>query len=79
MPYLTNQDKKNIIIQRLRSVESSQYNLQLNIKEINVTANPDSTVIDRINSQISDCLAEITMLNSELDKVQAEIDSSNNG
>ena len=79
MPYLTNEDKKNIVIQRLRSAESSQYNLQLNIKEINVMAVPDEATIDRINLQIADYSAEITMLNSELDKIQADIDAANNG
>lgn len=77
MPYLTNEDKLAIVTQRIKNAESNQYNLQLNIREINVTALPDTNAIARLNSQITDLAAEISMLNGERDNVQAAIDAAN--
>jgi hypothetical protein len=50
---LTNEEKLNIVSQHVKSVDFNIYGLQLDLLELNATANPDAAQVANINSRIT--------------------------
>lgn len=67
---LTNQEKLSIIGQHLKNLLMSQYNLNLQLGEANVSATPNKDVVSNLQSQIDDLQLQINYLNSQSDTMQ---------
>jgi len=66
---LTNEEKLNIVNQHLKSVDYSIYGLQLDLIEINSTANPDASQVSNINTRITAANARRAALVTERDSL----------
>jgi hypothetical protein len=66
---LTNEEKLNIVNQHLKSVDYSIYGLQLDLIEINSTANPDASQVSNINTRITAANAKRAALVTERDSL----------
>jgi hypothetical protein len=62
---LTTEDKLIILDQHIRSVNYGLYGLELDLLEINATANPDAGQIANINTRIADSNAKKSALTEE--------------
>jgi hypothetical protein len=50
---LTNEEKLGIVDQHIKSVDYAIYGLQLDLIELNSTANPDASQVSNINTRIT--------------------------
>lgn len=66
---LTNEEKLNIVNQHLKSVDYSIYGLQLDLIEINSTANPDASQVSNINTRTTAANARRAALVTERDSL----------
>jgi hypothetical protein len=63
---LTNEQKSDIVNQHLRSLEYSIYNIELSIMEESARLAPEDSMLDSLNSSLSDLNAKKTVLLNEL-------------
>lgn len=66
---LTNQEKTEIINSRLKSLESSKYDLQLSIDEENSIESPNQQILDNHNARIVDIDARVAVLQTKLEEL----------
>lgn len=64
--YLDNRDKNNIIINHIRSVEYSLYNLEIQKTLANGSTNKDLQLIAQLDQELSDGVAKIAELKGML-------------
>jgi hypothetical protein len=62
---LTTEEKLNILDQHIKSVNYGLYGLELDLLEINATANPDAGQIENINTRIAASNAKKSALAEE--------------
>lgn len=62
---LTNEEKLTILDQHIKSVNYGLYGLELDLLEINATANPDAGQIANINARITASNAKKSALTEE--------------
>lgn len=60
--YLDENDKKNIVINHIRSVEYNLYNLEIQKVLANVSTNKDQQLITQLDQEIADGKAKISEL-----------------
>jgi hypothetical protein len=60
--YLDENDKKNIVINHIRSVEYNLYNLEIQKVLANTATNKDQQLITQLDQEISDGKAKISEL-----------------
>lgn len=63
---LTNEQKSDIINQHLRSLEYSIYNIQLSVMEEESRTTPEESMLQSLNSSLTDLNAKKTALLNEL-------------
>jgi uncharacterized coiled-coil DUF342 family protein len=73
---LTPEEKKTIVEQHMKTIAFSEYNLSLSLIEANAMTEKNQTNIDSLNSQMQDVVAQKAVLQSELDDINAEINSA---
>ena len=66
---LTNDEKLNIVNQHIKSVDYSLYGSQLDLVEIQATANPDAAQVSTINDRITAATARRAALVEERDSL----------
>lgn len=66
---LTNDEKLNIVNQHIKSVDYSLYGAQLDLIEIQATANPDAAQVSNINNRITAATAKRAALVEEKDSL----------
>jgi hypothetical protein len=66
---LTNDEKLNIVNQHIKSVDYSLYGSQLDLIELQATANPDAAQISTINNRITAATAKRAALVEERDSL----------
>ena len=71
MTTLSKEEKAQIIASHKRSLEYSQYNLEIDLLQENAKASPNASTISSINSQMSEIDDQIEALDAELVKVNA--------
>jgi len=64
---ITNEDKINLINSHIRSIEINKYTCELIILEQNALETKDEGAIERANTQIAECDAQLTALNAQKD------------
>ena len=67
---LTNQEKADIINQRLKNLESSKFHFEINIIEESAVPEPKSVTIDDLQFQLDQINMKIDALLAELSKVE---------
>jgi hypothetical protein len=67
---LTNQEKADIINQRLKNLESSKFHFEINIIEESAVPEPKSATIDDLQFQLDQTNMKIDALLAELAKVE---------
>jgi hypothetical protein len=67
---LTNQEKADIINQRLKNLESSKFHFEINIIEESAVPEPKSVTIDDLQFQLDQINMKIDALLAELAKVE---------
>jgi hypothetical protein len=67
---LTNQEKADIIHQRLKNLESSKFHFEISIIEESAVPEPKSTTIDDLQLQLDQNNMKIDALLAELAKVE---------
>jgi uncharacterized coiled-coil DUF342 family protein len=70
---LTPEEKKTIVEQHLKTVLFSEYNLTLSLIEANALTEKNQSNIDSLNKQMSEVRSQKSVLQQELDTVNAEI------
>jgi hypothetical protein len=63
---LTDQEKAGIIEQHMKSLEFSEYNLNLSVLEVQAMAVPNQENLDNLTLQLSDLAAKKAVLQQEL-------------
>ena len=63
---LTTQEKTDIVNQHLRSLEFSIYNLELSVMEEEAKSTPEATILESLNSSLSDLNLKKSALLAEL-------------
>jgi uncharacterized coiled-coil DUF342 family protein len=74
--FLTPEEKKTIVEQHMKTIAFSEYNLSLSLIEANAMTDKNQTNIDSLNAQMQDVIAQKSVLQSELDVINAEINSA---
>ena len=67
---LSNQDKIGIVQQHIKNLQLNKYNLEVSIIEENALENPAQSTLDNLNLQISDVVAKLAVLDTELANLQ---------
>ena len=67
---LSNQDKIGIVQQHIKNLQLNKYNLEVSIIEENALENPAQSTLDNLNLQISDVVAKLAVLDTELATLQ---------
>jgi type I restriction-modification system DNA methylase subunit len=67
---LSNQDKISVVQQHIKNLQLNKYNLEVSIVEENALENPAQSTLDSLNSQISDIVAKLAALDTELTTLQ---------
>ena len=68
---ITNEEKMGIINQHMRNVQVNKYNLELTLLEENALTSPNTETVTAITAQIAEANKKITVLETELESVQA--------
>lgn len=68
---LTKQEKAEIVQQHIKNLSFNKYNTDLSIIEENAAALPNKSIIDSLESQLSDLNSKIAALTTELDSLEA--------
>jgi len=66
---LTNQEKIEIINSRLKSLESSKYDVELSIEEENSIESPSQQILDSHQARLADVNARIAVLQTKLEEL----------
>jgi oligoendopeptidase F len=66
---LTNQEKIEIVSSRLKSLESSKYDVDLSIEEENSIESPSQQVLDSHQARLADVNARIAVLQTKLEEL----------
>lgn len=69
---LTNEEKNNIIITHLRTLEFQKYNIEISILEEQALDNPNEESIASYNTQISSINLKIARLEAESTSLASE-------
>jgi ABC-type phosphate transport system auxiliary subunit len=72
MTTLTNADKVNIINSKMKNLVYTKYNLDLDIIIENAKVTPSAASVSALNSSIAEIVAQIAVLQTELDKYPVE-------
>ena len=67
---LTNQEKAEIINQRLKNLEYSKFHFEINLIEESAVPEPKASMIDDLNSQLDQTNLKISAVLAELAKVE---------
>lgn len=70
---LSTQDKIGIVQQHIKNLQLNKYNLEVSIVEENALQNPAQSTLDSLNSQISDIVAKLAVLNTELTTLEGSL------
>lgn len=70
---LSTQDKIGIVQQHIKNLQLNKYNLEVSIVEENALENPAQSTLDSLNSQISDIVAKLAVLNTELTTLESSL------
>jgi hypothetical protein len=70
---LTYEEKLGIVNQHIKSVDYGLYGLQLDLLEIQATANPDAGQISNINTRISAATSKRAALVEEKDSLTPDV------
>jgi len=70
---LTNEEKLGIVNQHIKSVDYGLYGLQLDLLEIQATANADAGQVSNINTRIAAATAKRAALVEERDSLTPEV------
>lgn len=62
---LSNDDKLNIVNQKIRNVEYAKYSAELELRLEESTDNPDSATVTDLNNQITNLNAKMSILTEE--------------
>lgn len=73
---LTDQEKANNLINRIKGLKGNQYLYSMAIIEQNALTSPNSDIIAEANSKINDLDKQINALIAELDKLDYQTSSS---
>ena len=68
---LTNEEKADIVNQHLRSLEFSIYNIELSVMEEESRITPEESMLQSLNTSLTDLSAKKTMLLNELASINA--------
>lgn len=69
---LSKEERSQIVNSHKKNLAMNQYNLDLSVIEENAKAEPDQTVLNNLNSQISLIDNQIIALDNELALINAE-------
>ena len=72
MTTLTNADKVNIINSKMKNLVYTKYNLDLDIIIENAKVTPSASSVSALNSSVAEIVAQIAVLQTELDKYPVE-------
>jgi ABC-type phosphate transport system auxiliary subunit len=72
MTTLTNADKVNIINSKMKNLVYTKYNLDLDIIIENAKVTPSAASVSALNSSVAEIVAQIAVLQTELDKYPVE-------
>lgn len=67
---LTNEEKSNIVNDKIRGLLVSKYDLSLGVEQQRSVAMPDQNIIDNLTLKISDLDSQIKVLTDELTSLQ---------
>lgn len=70
---LTNEEKKSIAMQHAKGTMLNIFNLQMSLAEENALTNPDQSIIDSINKQISEFQKKLDVMTNEIQSLDAAI------
>lgn len=73
MSTLTNEEKKSVINQHIKTLDYAIYNADLELLQINVDGNPNQESLNAINNRRSGLLAKRAVLEAELDALPEEV------
>jgi ABC-type phosphate transport system auxiliary subunit len=72
MTTLTNADKATIISSKMRNLNYTKYNLEIDIVIENAKVTPSTASVSALNSSIAEVTTQIAALQTELDKYPVE-------
>ena len=72
MTTLTNADRVTIINSKMKNLVYTKYNLDLDIIIENAKVTPSASSVSALNSSIAEIVAQIAVLQTELDKYPVE-------
>jgi hypothetical protein len=72
MTTLTNADRVTIINSKMKNLVYTKYNLDLDIIIENAKVTPSAASISALNSSVAEIVAQIAVLQTELDKYPVE-------
>jgi len=72
MTTLTNAEKVNIINSKMKNLVYTKYNLDLDIIIENAKVTPSAASVSALNSSVAEIVAQIAVLQTELDKYPVE-------
>jgi ABC-type phosphate transport system auxiliary subunit len=72
MTTLTNSDRVTIINSKMKNLVYTKYNLDLDIIIENAKVTPSAASVSALNSSVAEIVAQIAVLQTELDKYPVE-------
>jgi ABC-type phosphate transport system auxiliary subunit len=72
MTTLTNADRVTIINSKMKNLAYTKYNLDLDIIIENAKVTPSAASVSALNSSVAEIVAQIAVLQTELDKYPVE-------
>jgi hypothetical protein len=72
MTTLTNSEKANIISSKMKNLVYTKYNLEVDIIIENAKVAPSAASVSALNSSVAEIVAQIAVLQTELDKYPVE-------
>lgn len=72
MTTLTNSDRVTIINSKMKNLAYTKYNLDLDIIIENAKVTPSASSVSALNSSVAEIVAQIAVLQTELDKYPVE-------
>jgi ABC-type phosphate transport system auxiliary subunit len=72
MTTLTNSDRVTIINSKMKNLAYTKYNLDLDIIIENAKVTPSAASVSALNSSVAEIVAQIAVLQTELDKYPVE-------
>jgi ABC-type phosphate transport system auxiliary subunit len=72
MTTLTNLERVNIINSKMKNLVYTKYNLEVDIIIENAKVTPSAASVSALNSSVAEIVAQIAVLQTELDKYPVE-------